>query len=451
MTEDTSGFAPLPPHNTEAEESVIGSLLMDAGAIEVVAPILTPDTFYHPRHRDIYAAMLRLQEAGQPTDFVMVCDELEREDMLDRIGGVAYLSSLLTVVPTSMHAEHYAQIVRRTAFSRRVITAAGRIAAAGYEDVDPEELAGRVTAEVTGALAGALTNAGGAVRLGELLRDYLEEIQIGTDPETSQVARIPSGFLDLDRMLGGMARGDLVILAARPSLGKTALALNIARNASVHFGTRVHVFSVEMSGKLIAQRFLALESGVDSTRIREGRLSEDEIRRIGQALDVLDAADIWVDDEPQIALSTLITRARELHTERPTDLVIVDYLQLVTARRGGVNKVQEVSEISAALKGLARELNVPLLVLSQLSRAPETRSPHIPMLSDLRDSGSIEQDADVVLFIYREDVYDRETERKGITDLYVAKHRNGPTGVVSLFFREATTRFENFQRQETWS
>jgi replicative DNA helicase len=446
MTEQSNGFEPLPPHNTEAEESVLGSMLMDPAAVEVVAPILKPDDFYHPRNRDVYAGIMRLVEGGQAADYVTIADELERADTLDRIGGQAYLIRLLGVVPTSIHAEHYAQIVKRTAISRRFISAAGRIAAAGYEDLDPAVLFEAAMREVTEAGAAARTNAGGAVRLGVLLREYLDEIQIGEAPAEEGTGRVPTGFIDLDRMLSGMARGDLIILAARPSLGKTALALNIARNVGVRFNLKAHVFSVEMAGKQIAQRFLSTESGVDSARIREGRLSETEIRKVGEALDVLDQADVWVDDMASIPLAELCTRARQVHAEQGTDLIIVDYLQLVSDRRMGFNKVNEVAEISKGLKGLARELNVPLLVLSQLSRAVESRTPHIPMLSDLRDSGSIEQDADVVLFLYREDVYDRETERRGITDVYVAKHRNGPTGVVSLFFREASTRFENLER-----
>jgi replicative DNA helicase len=256
---------------------------------------------------------------------------------------------------------------------------------------------------------------------------------------------VPTGFIDLDRMLGGFQRSDLVILAARPSMGKTALALNFARNTAVHFNMTTAIFSVEMSRLQIAQRFLSTESGVDSARIREGRLSEVEIRKLGEALDILSASPIYIDDTPSITVNELRAKARRLHGEHPIDLLMIDYLQLIG---GSVpeNRVQEISEVSRSLKALARELNVPVIALSQLSRAVESRSPHIPMLSDLRDSGSIEQDADVVMFIYREDAYDRESERKGITDLYIAKHRNGPTGVVSLFFREASTRFENFSR-----
>jgi replicative DNA helicase len=795
-----NGFEPLPPHNSEAEESVLGALLMDPEALDVVASILSVDDWYHPRHRDIYAAMLRLRDAGQPTDFVMVCDELERTDLTQRAGGVEYLSRLLTTVPTSIHAEYYAQIVYRTSMSRRAIALGGRIAALGYEDIAAvAELVARIEQEVATVTAGARARSQGPVPLADLLRDYLESIQLGTPEEGAAMARIPSGYIDLDRVLGGFARGDLIILAARPSVGKaqpldslvltpsgycamrdiatgdqvigsdgkptrvtgvfpqgqmqtyrvvfsdggetfctaehlwftqsrlerrrgeagsvktleeiertihrpdsetspnhampvvgpvefssrdpqlltpyvlglllgdgsftegsvrfsnpekdiqerlaaqlpvgdslhigadgkecrirrlernkdicetkkalmhyglfgkgaeekfipegyllssvaertdllrglidtdgsvnwaggsieyttasprlasdvrflvrslggivsmasripkfkyrgemregreshrliiqfpdglvpvssqkhlshwtfesarhyrsivkvelwqrmecqciaveakdglyvtddfivthnTALSMAIARNAGVRFNRRVLIFSVEMSGALIAQRFLSMESGVDSARIREGRLSDVEVKQVGQALDVLQVAPIWVDDTPQIELAELCGRARKLAAAEEIDLIVVDYLGLVRAGRGGLNRVQEISEIAGQLKGLARDLNIPLLVLSQLSRAVEQRNPHIPMLSDLRDSGAVEQDADVVVFLYREDMYDRDTERKGITDVIVAKHRNGPTGQIELLFLDRNTRFVDLEHQHS--
>lgn len=439
------GFEPLPPHNTEAEESVLGSLLIDPEAVEAVVAFLHPEDFYHPRNRAIFAAMVRLFERRQPTDFVMACDELERSGELESVGGVGYLSRILTVVPTSVHVEYYGHVVERTAVMRRLISAAGRIAAIGYED----------HAEIASALERAeqelfrvtqVRVARDFQHIRDVLAEYLEQIQPAGVEEQAVRAGIPSGFIDLDRILGGLQRSDLVILAARPSLGKTALALNIARNTGVRFNLRTAIFSVEMSRYQLAQRFLATESGVDSTRIREGRLSETEVRRLSEAFDVLGAAPIYVDDTPSIGITELRGKARRLHSEEPLDLVIVDYIQLV----GGSsreNRVQEMSEVSRSLKTLARELHVPVLALSQLSRAVESRSPHIPMLSDLRDSGSIEQDSDVVMFIYREDVYNRETERKGITDLYIAKHRNGPTGMISLLFMERNTRFVDLAKE----
>jgi replicative DNA helicase len=327
---------------------------------------------------------------------------------------------------------------------RRLIGAAGRIAAIAYADSADVPLAlERAEQELFAVTQVRATRE--FVHIRDLLAEYLESIQLGVSGETARPG-VPTGFIDLDRLLGGMQRSDLVILAARPSLGKTALALNMARNAGVRFNLTTAIFSVEMSRLQVAQRFLCTESGVDSARVREGRINDGEIRRLTEALETLSAAPIYVDDTPSIGINELRAKARRLHSEHPLDLLIVDYLQLV----GGANpqnRVQEMSEVSRSLKALARELDIPVLALSQLSRAVESRSPHIPMLSDLRDSGSIEQDADVVLFIYREDVYDRETERKGITDLYVAKHRNGPTGMVSLLFQEQSTRFVDLARE----
>jgi replicative DNA helicase len=431
-------FEPLPPHNTEAEESVLGSLLIDPEAVEAIASLVRPEDFYHPRNRDIYGAMLRLYDRRQPTDFVMVCDELERADLLDRIGGVSYLARILTVVPTSIHVEHYARIVQRTSVMRRLIAVAGRIAAIGYEDVSEVSSAlERAEQELFAVTQLRVTRDFQHIR--DLLAEYLQQIQIGADADVSGAA-VPSGFYHLDRILGGFQRSDLVILAARPSIGKTALALNMARNAAVRFNMTTAIFSIEMSRLQIAQRFLTTESGVDSTRVREGRLNEVDLRKLSSAVETLSRSPIYIDDTPAIGISDLRAKARRLHAEQPIDLIVVDYLQLVG---GSVpeNRVQEISEVSRSLKGLARELNVPVLALSQLSRAVESRSPHIPMLSDLRDSGSIEQDSDVVIFIYREDVYDRESERKGLADLYIAKHRNGPTGMVTLRFLESSTQF----------
>jgi len=438
------GFEPLPPHNTEAEESVLGSLLIDPEAIEAVASFLHTADFYHPRNRDIYTAMLHLSERRQPTDFVMVCDELDRAGLLDAVGGMTYVSRLLTIVPISIHVEHYARVVERTAVMRRLIAAAGRIAAIGYEDqADMSSALGRAEQELFGVTQ--VRAARDFEHIRDVLAEYLEGIQLGAADQAARPG-VPSGFIDLDRILGGFQPSDLLVLAARPSLGKTALAMNIARNAGVRFNLTTAIFSVEMSRYQIAQRFLATESGVDSARIREGRLGEAEIRRLSEALEVLSAAPIYIDDTPSIGVNELRAKARRLHAEHPLDLVIVDYLQLVG---GSVpeNRVQEISEVSRSLKALARELNLPVLALSQLSRAVESRSPHIPMLSDLRDSGSIEQDSDVVMFIYREDVYDRDSERKGITDLYISKHRNGPTGMVSLLFMERSTKFVDLARQ----
>ncbi|HEY3118407.1 MAG TPA: replicative DNA helicase [Chloroflexota bacterium] len=428
-------FDALPPHNTEAEESVLASLLIDPEAIEVVAPLLTASDFYHPQNRDIFAAMVRLFDRRQPTDFVMVCDELERAGQLDAVGGVVYLSRLLTVVPTPVHVEYYGRVVERTAVMRQLIGVAGRIAAIGYEDpADVRMALDRAEQELFRVTQRRVER--DFVLLRDILAEYLEQIQPAAGIEQGRPS-VATGFIDLDKILGGFQRSDLIILAARPSVGKTALALNIARNSALRFNLPSAIFSVEMSRQQIAQRFLSMESGVDSLRVREGRLNERETRALGESLNVLSGAPIYVDDTASIGLTELRSKARRLHLQNPLRLIIVDYLQLV--RGANDNRVQEISEISRSLKALARELDVPVLAVSQLSRAVEGRSGHMPQLSDLRDSGAIEQDADVVLFIYRED--DKEDERRGVMELYVAKHRNGPTGKISLAFEERSTRF----------
>lgn len=431
-------FEPLPPHNTEAEESVLASLLIDPQAIETIGTFLQTSDFYHPRNRDIYAAMLRLFERRQPTDFVMVCDELERGGQLEPVGGIGYVSRLLTVVPTPVHVEYYARVVERTAVMRQLIGVAGRIAAIGYEDPGDIRVAlDQAEQELFRVTQRRVARDFRHVR--DVLAEYLEQIQVssGSDPVRPGA---PSGYIDLDRLLGGFQNSDLIIVAARPSIGKTALALNIARNAAVKFNLATAIFSVEMSASQVAQRFLTTESGVDATKIREGRLHEVELRSLGEAERTLSTSPIYIDDTPGIGITELRGKARRLHAEHPLSLIIVDYLQLVHGSSTD-NRVQEISEISRSLKALARELDVPLLAVSQLSRAVEARAGHVPMLSDLRDSGTIEQDSDVVIFIYREEVYDQETERRGQVDLYVAKHRNGPTGKISLRFDERTTRF----------
>ncbi|MBI4213176.1 MAG: replicative DNA helicase [Chloroflexi bacterium] len=439
-------FEPLPPHNTEAEESVLGSLLIDPQAIETVATFLRGADFYHPGNRDIYAAMLRVFERRQPTDFVMVCDELERDGQLDAVGGVGYVSRLLTVVPTPIHVEYYARIVERTAVMRQLIGVAGRIAAIGYEDPPDVRLAmDQAEQELFRVTQRSVARDFRHVR--DVLADYLDEIQTGDGANPIRPGT-PSGFIDLDRILGGFQNSDLIVLAARPSVGKTALALNIARNAAVRFNLATAIFSVEMSAGQVAQRLLTTESRVDSTRIREGRLNEVDLRSLSEAERTLSASPIYIDDTPSIGITELRGKARRLHAEHPLNLIIVDYLQLLRGSSTD-NRVQEISEISRSLKALARELDVPVLAISQLSRAVEGRAGHVPMLSDLRDSGTIEQDSDVVLFIYREDVYETQPQRRGQVELLLAKHRNGPTGKVALGFDERTTRFDDLRAERS--
>jgi replicative DNA helicase len=433
---------PAPPHDTTAEESVLGACLIDPEAFAIIGTTLRTDDFYTPAHRDIYGAMLRLTERNEPTDFTLVCGELGASGIA-HLGGLDKLTRLLTVTPTAIHVAHYAGVVARTAAQRRLISTAGRLAALAYGDVtDPAAMFATAEDWLQKAAGPSARPNEGPVLVRDILNEYLEGISVGgTEAPQTGVGRVLTGYYDIDRILGGFARGDLVVLAARPSVGKSALSLSIARNVAVRFGQRVLFDSVEMSKEQIAQRLLSSETGISSERLREGRITEAECGRLYEALEKLAGACFWVDCQPEIALADLRARAKRIASDQGIDLVVVDYLGLVQGSRS-YNRVQEVSEISASLKGLAREINAPVLALSQLSRGIEQRADHTPLLSDLRDSGSIEQDADAVVFISR-----REDE-PGVVDLTIAKHRNGPTGTVSLVWNAAATQFADLTRAD---
>lgn len=446
----------VPPHDEAAEEAILGSILIDGDAILQVAPFLRPEDFYRERNRWTYDACLALFQRGEAINQVTISHELAGQDKLETAGGPSFLSHLVASVPTSVHAEHYAQIVSRTATMRNLINAAIHITALGYEqdaDLDgtlrqAEDLLFRVRSR---------RQSRDFVPLREVLDRYLEESAASQTPTERGAGPIPTGFADLDELLGRLQRSDLIILAARPSLGKSALALDIARNAAGQ-GAVVGIFSLEMSREQLAYRLLSAEAQVDSHRLRLGLITEREQQRVINAVGALSDLPIYIDDSPLQTIVEVRSKARRLHMEHTVDLLIVDYIQLMQGAGRQDNRVQEMSDISRSLKGVARDLNVPCLAISQLSRAVEQRPTHRPMLSDLRDSGSIEQDADVVAFIYRDDVYitEEDWERqhpteaypKNIAEIIVAKHRNGPLGNLSLYFREQYTRFENLATQE---
>ncbi len=447
----------LPPHDVEAEEAVIASILVDSEAIYRVAPILKADDFFREKNAWAYEACLSLFDRNDAINQVTVGHELARRDRLGEMGGLAYLSRLVTELPTPVGVEHYAGIVKRDAVYRRLIEVASRIAQMGYNGgPDLEETLSRAE--------GMLLSLRSGERLSDFthIKEILDGFWEGSGLESLRSGlegNIRTGFADLDTLLGGLKRSDLIILAARPSLGKTSLALNTARNAAVGQNAKIALFSLEMAAEQLAQRLLASESGVDSTRLRLGLHTEAEERRVMNALGVLAATDIWVDDSAVLRMPEIRGKALRLSRDRGLDLVIVDYLQLIHGTERGDNRVQEISYISRALKELARELDVPVIAVSQLSRAPEMRSPHIPMLSDLRESGSIEQDADLVVFIYREEVYVRKDDWEsqhadgspypaGDAQIIVAKNRNGPTGTVHLRFRHNIARFEDLLLRE---
>ncbi|MBI2873402.1 MAG: replicative DNA helicase [Chloroflexi bacterium] len=446
----------LPPHDIEAEEAVVGSLVIDGETISRIATFLKPEDFYREQNRWCYEACLNLYQRNEAINQITVAHELGLTGHMEAVGGHAYLSHLVATVPTSVHVEHYARIVNRTATLRRLIQAAGEIATIGYEGAADVDAA---LTQAEGLLLRIRTGHGvrDFVPLRDLLDQYLEETASIAGPLAQGQAPIPTGFVDLDKLLGGLQRSDLVILAARPSLGKSSLAINMARSAAGR-GAVVAIFSLEMSREQLVLRFLAGEAEVDTHRLRLGLHTEAEGNRIVAAVGELSDLPIYVDDTPLQGILEMRSKARRLHMERGLDLVIVDYLQLMRGSTRTDNRVQEISEISRSLKGMARDMNVPVLAVSQLSRAVEMRPSHRPQLSDLRESGAIEQDADVVAFIYREDMYSTQEEwerrfpeqpyPKNIAEIIVAKHRHGPVDTVNLFFRQSLARFENLAAQE---
>ncbi len=437
----------LPPQNIDAETSVLGSLLIDPEAIIKVASFLRPDDFYRESHGLIYAAILRLFERREPADLVTVSDELDRHDQLEQVGGQGYLTSLISRVPTSVHIEHYARIVEATAVRRRLISAAGKIAALAHEE--SEEIratideAERILYQVSERQIGQ-----DLVPLGRILSKYFDQIEHLYENQ-GEMTGIPTGFADLDKLLSGLQPSDLIIVAGRPGMGKSSFTLSLAQHMAVEHKACVALFTLEMSGEQLAQRMISAETGIDSQRLRVGQIRDDEIEQIARAIGLLSDTAIYIDDTPAISTMELRTKARRLATERDLDLVIVDYMQLMRSGIRTENRVQEISYISRALKALARELMVPVIAASQLSRAVESRQDKRPILSDLRESGSIEQDADIVMFIYRDEVYNEHTDKQHIAEILVSKHRNGPTGKIELAFLAEQAKFVNLFRAPT--
>jgi replicative DNA helicase len=448
----------LPPHDIEAEEAVIASLLVDNEAIYRVAHILKPADFFREKHAWVYEACLALWERDEAINQITVAHELGRRERLEEVGGQTYLAEIIRRLPTSLGVEFYAQLVKRDSTYRGLIHASTAIMQMAYEaPADIERVFSRAE-ELLHRLRGG-DSFRDFVHISQLLQAFLDE-----DAETiarKDLAAIRTGYSDLDQLLGGLKRSDLVIVGARPSVGKSSFALGIARNAAIQQGASVVFFSLEMSAEQLAVRLLSAESGVDSTRLRLGQQTELEERRIIRASGELSEADIWFDDTPVLTVAELRAKARRLAGERGLDLIVIDYLQLMagdsSAGYRNENRVQEISYISRTLKGLARELDVPVIALAQLSRAIEARHPRIPQLSDLRDSGSIEQDADVVMFLNRPETYltpemwaqqhpdlPESAYPKGVAQVIVAKHRNGPTGTVELRFRERLAKFEDW-------
>ncbi|CAN5690952.1 replicative DNA helicase [soil metagenome] len=434
----------LPPQNTEAEASLLGALLIDPDAIVKIADTITEDDFYEEKNKRIYEAISQLYEKHSPIDVLTLADQLRTTGYLELAGGPSHLTELTNFVPTAAHVEQYADLVSQKALRRRLIKASQDITNLGYDEATGiqaliEEAEARLFEVSQKHVKQDITS------LEEILSDSFERLD-DLHKDKAKIRGVPTGFKDMDNILAGLQRSDLFVLGGRPSMGKTALSLNIAHNVAVGAELPVLIFSLEMSKEQLVDRMLSVESGVDAWALRTGNLSDSDFEKIGQAMGSLSEAQIYIDDSPSITVSELRTKARREAHQRPLGLIVVDYLQLMSGGRRfstESNRVQEISEISRGLKQIARELNVPLMALSQLSRSVESRSPQIPQLADLRESGSIEQDADVVAFIYREDYYNPDTDRKNITDVFIKKHRNGPTGAVELYFDGKKQRFRS--------
>jgi len=434
-----------PPQNPQAEESFIGSLLLDKDAIIKVADIIHINDFYVEKNGMIYEAILKLFEKREPLDVVTLSEELEKQGTLKEIGGASYLTDLVNGVPTAAHVVNYAKIVAQKATLRRLIAAASQINEIAYDEEEQlDNLLDKAEKTLFDVSQKHLRQ--NFVSIKDVLADSFDRLD-SLHKDNESLRGTPTGFTGVDNILAGLQKSDLIILAARPSMGKTSLALNIAQNVATKQGVPVGVFSLEMSKEQLIDRMLASEAGIDSWKLRTGSLEDKDFEKLNKAMGVLAEAPIYIDDSAMANVMEMRTKARRLQSEHDLGLIVIDYLQLMSGGSSSSdNRVQEISEISRGLKGLARELNVPVIALSQLSRSVEQRNPKIPQLSDLRESGSIEQDADVVMFIYREDYYEKETEKKNIADILIKKHRNGPTGDVELYFQPDQTLFKNIDR-----
>ncbi|MDA8351988.1 MAG: replicative DNA helicase [Firmicutes bacterium] len=434
----------MPPHNQEAERAVLGAILIEPAVLVTVTERLRPEDFYRQSHQRLFQVIIDVSEQGEPIDLVTLTSELSDRKLLEEVGGVSYLTELAEAVPTAANVDYYAQIVEEKAILRRLIRTATEIATSGYSGGD------EVTEVIDSAEKKILEISQRRIRKGftpirEILMETFERIE-NLHYNQGKLTGVPSGYTDLDRMTSGFQKSDLIILAARPSMGKTAFSLNVAQNVAIRAGLPVAVFNLEMSAPQLVQRMLAAEGNIDAQVFRTGRLEEEDWEKLTMAISTLSEAPIFIDDTPGISVFEIRSKLRRLQAEHGLGMVLIDYLQLIEGR-GRDSRQQEISEISRSLKLLARELNVPVIALSQLSRAVEQRQDKRPMLSDLRESGSIEQDADLVSFLYRDDYYNEESEKKNIIEVILAKHRNGPIGKVELLFLKNYNKFLSLDLQ----
>jgi len=435
----------VPPQDIEAEKSLLGSLMIDKDAIIKIADFLHADDFYKRNHEQIYQVIEDLFSRGEPVDLISVSSRLKEKEQLEQVGGVAYLTELINTVPTASHVSTYAKIVQKKRILRDLINAGEDIVLMGYEESEEsDDLLDGAERKIFSITQKNLTQSFSPIR--PFLEEAFERID-RISKQKGTLRGISTGFKGLDSILSGLQNSDLVILAARPSMGKSSLALDIAKNIALKEKKPVGIFSLEMSRDQLIDRMISSESNIDSWKIRQGALQSEDFTCIQHALGSLSEAPIFIDDASSCTVLQMRAMARRLQASHGLGLIVIDYLQLIEPGSKGANvsSVQQITEISRQLKGLARELNIPVLALSQLSRAVEQRTPKIPRLSDLRESGSLEQDADVVLFIYREDAYHEESPRKGMADIIIAKHRNGPVGRVELFFDKQRASFRNVE------
>ena len=438
---EQSSSPQIQPHSREAEEAVICSVMINPEAYYDVAEFLTSEDFYIHRLGWVWESFTRLHEQRAPIDILTVTEDLDNQGKLAEIGGPAYLTTLINNVPTSIHAEAYGRIIEQSAVRRRLLLAANAIAKTAYQENLSIEAA---IDESEKAVFGVSENrlAGDLQPIKQVLSDYYDRVgQLARRDE--EIFGVPTGFIDLDRLLGGLQSSDLLIIAGRPGQGKTSFLMSAAKNAAQTFKKHVAIFSMEMSNEQLVQRLISQETGINSQRMRTGKLEDEEWNLFAQAVEVLGDTHVYLDDTPAISPTQMRAKCRRLHMEFGLDLIVVDYLQLMQGDTRNDNRVQEVSNISRNLKVLARELNVPVLAAAQLSRAVEQRADKRPVLSDLRESGSLEQDADIVMFIYRPEFYEEDSLKKNIAEIMVSKHRNGPTGSVELVFRDSLAKFEN--------
>ncbi|WP_071393128.1 replicative DNA helicase [Bacillus tuaregi] len=436
----------LPPQNMEAEQAVLGAIFLEPSSLTLASEILIPEDFYRGAHQRIFDAMLSLNDKGEAVDLITITEELAAKKLLEDVGGFSYLSELAGSVPTAANIEYYAKIVEEKSILRRLIRTATNIAQEGYTREDEVDVL-LSEAEKDILAVSQRKNSGAFHDIKDVLVRTYDNIE-QMHNSAGEITGIATGFTELDKMTAGFQRNDLIIVGARPSVGKTAFALNISQSVATKTGENVAIFSLEMGAEQLVMRLLCAEGNIDAQRLRTGALTDEDWGKLTMAMGSLSNAGIFIDDTPGVRVQDIRAKCRRLKQEHGLGMILIDYLQLILGSgRSGENRQQEVSEISRSLKGLARELQVPVIALSQLSRGVEQRQDKRPMMSDIRESGSIEQDADIVAFLYRDDYYDKESENKNIIEIIIAKQRNGPTGTVSLAFVKEYNKFVNLERR----